>query len=288
MKPKKKKEKKSNKPALELKKKIGRALAKIRYEADLTRDEAAKVIGMPATDFENLERGIGRVLTFRDAKDIQSATGISAASLLNGDAWPVMLNGKPFTKEGFNSWQGLEIAEETKQAQVNEIGWMSALLLEAAGAKGNYLRRRTFHLLRGVLEEIRQETGISISEIHEAARMGAKLTTYQVSRDQLDDAIGKSPMYQAIRERLPANGFIQVVQEAFQTWCDASILETITPEVPDSMEVTRVIYRLQVGEQWLPVIADQFSGRGIGSNQKASKLKKMIGKAIPHQGGEEN
>ena len=110
MKPKKKQEKKSRKPSSDLKKKIGRALQKIRFEAHLSRDEAAKLIGMPATDFENLERGIGRVLTPRDAKDIQSATGISAASLMNGDAWPVMLNGKPFTKEGFNSWQGLEIA----------------------------------------------------------------------------------------------------------------------------------------------------------------------------------
>ena len=288
MKPKKKKEKKSNKPALDLKKKIGRALAKIRFEADLTRDEAAKLIGMPATDFENLERGIGRVLTPRDAKDIQSATGISAASLMNGDAWPVMLNGKPFTKEGFNSWQGLEIAEETKQAQVNEIGWMSALLLEAAGSMGNHHRRRTYHLLRGMLEEIRKDVGISMAVIHEVARMGAKLTTYQATRDQLEEAIGNSPMYQAIREKLPTKGSIQVVQEAFQTWCDASILETITPEVPDSMEVTRVIYRLKIGDQWLPVIADQFSGRGIGSPGRARKLKKSIGKPISYQAGEEN
>ena len=285
MKPKKKKEKKSNKPALDLKKKIGRALAKIRFEADLTRDEAAKLIGMPATDFENLERGIGRVLTPRDAKDIQSATGISAASLMNGDAWPVMLNGKPFTKEGFNSWQGLEIAEETKQAQVNEIGWMSALLLEAAGAKGNHLRRRTYHLLRALSDEIRKEAGISMAEIHEAARleasMEAELTTLQATRDQLDQSIGNSPMYQAIRGALPAKGSIQVFQEAFHTWCDPSSFASFLPEVPDCMEVTRVIYRLKIGGQWHPVIVDQFSGRGTGSPGRGRKLEKSIGKAIP-------
>lgn len=280
MKPKKKKERKSNKASTDLKKKIGKALQKIRFEADLTRDEAAKLIGMPATDFENLERGIGRVLTPRDAKDIQAATGISAASLMKGDAWPVMLNGKPFTKEGFNSWQRLEIEEGTKKAQVNEIGWMSALLLEAAGAKGNHLRRRTYHLLRGLLEEIRQETGISIAEIHEAARMGAELKTLRASRDQLDEAIGKSPMYQAIRDAIPAKGSIQVVQEAFQTWCDSSDFASIIAEVPDCMEVTRVIYRLKIGDQWHPVIVDQFRGQGTGSPNRAKELEGLVGKTI--------
>ena len=127
-----------------------------------------------------------------------------------------------------------------------------------------------------------------MAEIHDAARKGAELKTYQATRDKLDQQLGDSPMYQAIRERLPAKGSIQIVQEAFQTWCDISDIASLLPEVPDGMEVTRFLYRLQIGEEWLPVIVDQFSGRGAGSPQRARKLKKSIGKPISYQAGEEN
>ena len=124
-----------------------------------------------------------------------------------------------------------------------------------------------------------------MAEIHEAARleasMEAELTTLQATRDQLDQSIGNSPMYQAIRGALPAKGSIQVFQEAFQTWCDPSSFASFLPEVPDCMEVTRVIYRLKIGGQWHPVIVDQFSGRGTGSPGRGRKLEKSIGKAIP-------
>jgi transcriptional regulator with XRE-family HTH domain len=282
MKLKKMQDKKSRKPSSALKKKIGRALQKIRFEAHLSRDDAAEVIGMPATDFENLERGIGRMLTPIDAKHIQAATGVSAASLMKGDAWPVMLNDKHFTLEGFTNWRNHAISEESRIAQTQEIAMMSELLLETAGKKGASVRRRAYHLLRETLEEIRKSSGISMAEIHEQAMKGAQFSTHQATRDQLDQAIGQAPAYQAIRGKLPVEGLIEVAQDAFQTWCDLSAFDSILPEVPDCMEVTRVIYRLKIGEHWHTVIADQFSGRGVGSNQRASKLKRSIGKAIPY------
>ena len=260
---------------------------KILQVLGLTERAAAELFGIDYTRVNNIlrrESPIGDKL----AVQIESATGISAKSLLRGDTVPVMLNGKKLNRGSFEAWRGLEIPEESKQAQPEEIGWMSALLLEAAGAKGNHLRRRTYHLLRGLLEEMRIEAGISMAEIHEQAMKGAQFSTHQATRDQLDDAIGNSPMYQAIRSKLPAKGLIEVAQDAFQTWCDPSAFASILPEVPDSMEVTRVIYRLKIGEQWHPVIVDQFSGRGTGSPGRARKLKKSIGKYIPYQVGKDN
>ena len=207
---------------------------------------------------------------------------------MRGDNPPVMLNGEKITRELFNSWKERPVSEENKRNQVNEIGFMSALLLEAAGAKGDHLRRRTYHLLRSLVEEMRKSSGISMAEINETARIGAKLTSYQATRDQLDQAIGRSPMYQLIRDSIPARKSIAVVEEVFPTWCDPSAFASILPEVPDSMEVTRVIYRLKIGEQWHPVIVDQFSGRGTGSPGRARKLKKSIGKYIPYQVGKDN
>ena len=252
---------------------------KILQVLGLTERAAAELFGIDYTRVNNIlrrESPIGDKL----AVQIESATGISAKSLLRGDTVPVMLNGKKLNRGSFEAWRGLEIPEESKQAQPEEIGWMSALLLEAAGAKGNHLRRRTYHLLRGLLEDLRIEAGISMAEIHEQAMKGAQFSTHQATRDQLDDAIGNSPMYQAIRSKLPAKGLIEVAQDAFQTWCDPSAFASILPEVPDSMEVTRVIYRFKIGEQWHPVIVDQFSGRGTGSPGRARKLKKSIGKSI--------
>jgi hypothetical protein len=207
---------------------------------------------------------------------------------MKGDAWPVMLNDKHFTLEGFTNWRNHTISEEARVAQPQEIAMMSELLLEAAGKKGESVRRRAYHLLRETLEEIRKSSGISMAEIHEQAMKEAQFSTYQATRDQLDQAIGQAPAYQAIRGKLPAEGLIEVAQDAFQTWCDLSVFDSILPEVPDCMEVTRVIYRLKIGEQWHPVIADQFSGRGTSSPGRGRKLEKSIGKAIPYQAGGEN
>jgi len=259
------------------------ALKKVLQVLGLFERPAAELFGIPYSKLNNITRNKSRSALDLDlALQIQAATGISADSLMRGDNPPVMLNGKKITREFFTTWKNLPVSDESKVNQTNEIGFMSALLLEAAGAKGDHLRRRTYHLLRSLLEEMRKSSGISMAEIHEAGRSGADIKTYNATRDQLDEAIGMAPHYQAIRDSLSARGSIQVVQEAFQTWCDPSAFASILPEVPDSMEVTRVIYRLKIGEQWHPVIADQFSGRGASSPQRARKLKKSIGKPITY------
>ena len=265
------------------------ALKKVLQVLGLFERTAAELFGIPYSKLNNITRNKSRsVLDLELALQIQAATGISADSLMRGENPPVMLNGEKISREFFNAWKERPVSDENKRNQVNEIGFMSALLLEAAGAKGDHFRRRTYHLLRALLEEMRKSSGISMAEINETARLGAKLTSYQATRKDLDQEIGQSPIYLAIRDSIPARGSIQVVHEAFQTWCDPAPFAHLLPEVPDKLEVTRNIYRLQIGDQWHPVIADKFSGQGIGSSGRARKQKESIGKFIPYQAGEEN
>ena len=219
------------------------ALKKVLQVLGLFERTAAELFGIPYSKLNNITRNKSRsVLDLELALQIQAATGISADSLMRGENPPVMLNGEKISREFFNAWKERPVSDENKRNQVNEIGFMSALLLEAAGAKGDHLRRRTYHLLRSLLEEMRKSSGLSMGEINETARMGASLTSSQVTRDQLDIAIGKAPAYQTIRSSLPVKGLIPVITEAFQTWCDMSSFSHLLPEVPDNMEITRVMY----------------------------------------------
>ena len=197
---------------------------------------------------------------------------------MNGDKVPVMLNGKPVNRESFQAWRELEIDEKAKEAQADEIALKVRLLLDASGRKGNHLRRRTYHLLRSLLEEMRREAGISEIEIRDEARGAARIGTFTATREELDEMIGQAPAYQAAREKLPAKGLIHVVDEIFQTWGD--LPEDLMPEVLDSVTNEGTIYRLLAGDAWLPVYCENYDAKGYGSDARGKNLKRKIGKPI--------
>lgn len=259
------------------------SFGKILGELKLTERAAAELLGVTYSRINNILRGNSSV-DDELALQIQAMTGISAASLLKGENPPLMLNGKPICQKLLQAWKDKPVSEENKRSQVNEIGFMCALLLEAAGAKGDHLRRRTYHLIRSLIEEVRQSSGISFAEINETARMGASYSEYHATRDQLDEEIGEAPLYQAIRELLPARGVIPVKEEAFPVWCDLAEFADQLPEVSDRLEVTRRIYRLQIGEQWHLVIKDRLSCGGIISPRRERKLMKSFDQQSPKKG----
>lgn len=243
-----------------------KSLRKVLQVLGLNERPAAELFGIPYSKLNNITRSESRSSLDEDlALRIQAATGTSKDSLMHGDAVPVMLNGKPLSKALFDSWRSLEMSQETMISQASELGFMTALLLEAAGSKGINHRRRMYHLMRELLGKLREEAGISMNEIHEQARKGAQLKTYTATRAELDEAIGKFPAYQAIRNSLPEEGSIQIVQESFPTWADPSDFESFLPEVPDRMEVTFHFYRIQGGDVWHFIKGEErFQGSGLG------------------------
>jgi plasmid maintenance system antidote protein VapI len=264
------------------KEKQAESLRKALDLLNLSAPRAAELFGVHSSRISNILRrqsaasssSLDQELAFK----IQAATGISAASLMNGDKEPMMLNGKPVNQESFKAWQELEIDAEAKEAQAGELSLKVRLLLDASDSRGNHLRRRTYHLLRSLLEEMRKEAGVSMSEIHEAARGAAKLGTFTATREELDGMIGQAPAYQAMRSRLPAKGLIQVVEETFPTWAD--LPEDLLPEVLDSVNSQGRIYRLQAGDAWFPVYCEKVEAKGKGSEARGKKLQRKKGRPI--------
>ena len=247
-------------------------------ELGLSYPKAAEIFGIHPSRLPNILRkqsessssSLDDGLAFK----IQAATGISATSLMRGDKPVMMLNGNAVSREAFEDWQELPIDEETMLDQVGELGFMAALLLEVAGAKGNHLRRRTYHLIRSALDEIRKAAGISLTEIHEAARQGATFSSLHATRDQLDEELSDAPAYKAIRSSLPVNGTIEVNLEKFSTWCDLDEIARQLPEVIDEARMTRFIYRIKTGETWHGVVRDRREGKGVASPSRHLKIKK--------------
>ena len=247
-------------------------------ELGLSYPKAAEIFGIHPSRLPNILRkqseSASSSLDEGLALKIQAATGISATSLMRGDKPALMLNGGVVSREAFEDWQELPITEETKLDQAGELGFMAALLLEAAGDKGNHLRRRAYHLIRSSLDEIRKAAGISLTEIHEAARPGATFSSLHVTRDQLDEELSDVPAYQAIRASLPVKGTIEVNLEKFPTWCDLDEISRQLPEVIDEARMTRFIYRIKTGETWRGVIRDKREGKGVASLSRHSKIKR--------------
>ena len=248
------------------------------HALELSYPRAAEIFGIHPSRLPNILRKQSKSASSSLDEDlafkIQAATGISAASLMRGDKPALMLNGSAVSLQAFEDWQDLPINEETKLDQAGELGFMAALLLEAAGAKGNHLRRRTYHLIRSALDEIRKAAGISLTEIHEAARQGATFSSLHATRDQLDEELSDAPAYKAIRSSLPAKGTIEVSLEKFPTWCDLDEAGRRLPEVIDEARMTRFIYRIKTGETWHGVVRDRREGKGVASPSRHLKIKK--------------
>ena len=213
---------------------------------------AAELFGVSYPKLNNTTSG-KITLDHNFALQIQAATGVSAASLMKGESPPVMLNGGPISRELFELWKITPVSEESRKNQLEELSLMTKILLEATGERPHF-RRRTYHLLRSLLEEMRKSSGISEAEINQAAaKIGTELTSYETTRKKLDQAdLGRAPEYLAIRECLSAKGPIEVIQEAFFTWGEE---ELINPNlVLDSRRSLRVTYRLKGKKnQWYQV-----------------------------------
>jgi transcriptional regulator with XRE-family HTH domain len=258
------------------------ALRKVLQVLFLHERQAADLFGVPYSRINNITRKASRSsLDLELAHKIQAATGISADSLMAGDLVPLMLNGEPANNKSFQAWQSLEINQEAQGAQEEEIAMKAILLLKASGQKGHHLRRRTYHLLRSLLEEMRTAAGLSMTEIHEAARKRATINTFTATRKELDEKLGKAPSYQAVRNKLPAKGTIQVIEEIFPTWGDFP--RELMPEVVDSFKTEANLYRLQAGGEWLSVPAFHFAFKGKASNSRAKKIFRKSGKATKPQ-----
>ncbi len=272
-----KKSSKADKIRLKRKQAFGKAISIL----GLTERAVADLLGVPYSKINNILRGNSSVDESL-AYQIQAATGISAESLMEGVNPPLMINGTQLSAEEFNNWKELPISEEDKRNQIEEIALMGLLLLETAELKGSHERRRTYFLLKGMLEEARIQSGITLTEVHDTARMAAQITTYQTSRDELDRDIGASPVYQSIREQLSSKGQIEVTKEEFSTWPDTSTLKEVIPDQTDSMRVERHIYRIRVEGKMYEVRRNRFTGSSPMAVQKAKKMNKAIGKANPY------
>ena len=266
-----KKSSKADKIRLKRKQAFGKAISIL----GLTERAVADLLGVPYSKINNILRGNSSVDESL-AYQIQAATGISAESLMEGVNPPLMINGTQLSAEEFNNWKELPISEEDKRNQIEEIALMGLLLLETAELKGSHERRRTYFLLKGMLEEARIQSGITLTEVHDTARMAAQITTYQTSRDELDRDIGASPVYQSIREQLSSKGQIEVTKEEFSTWPDTSTLKEVIPDQTDSMRVERHIYRIRVEGKMYEVRRNRFTGSSPMAVQKAKKMNKAI------------
>jgi hypothetical protein len=257
------------------------ALRKVLQVLLLNERPAAELFGVPYSKLNNITRTASRSSLDKElALKIQAATGISAASLMRGDKMPLMLNGKPVNLESYQAWKNHEISQEAKESQALELGLKMRLLLNASGEKGAHLRRRTYHLLRSLLEEMKESAGISMTEIHaEAAKLGVKRRPFTATREELDEMLGKAPSYQAARNRLPATGAIQVIEETFPTWAEA-LQQDLIPGVLDSQSATMKAYFLEAGDSWIPVIEIKGEAKGLGTDVQAKKIRRKIGKPI--------
>lgn len=247
----------------------------------LKERDAAVLFGVAYSKLNNITRTASRSSLDEElAFKIQAATGISAASLMQGDTMPVMLNGKPVNRESFQNWQELEISEDSKESQALELALKTRLLLNATSKKGSHHRRRTYHLLRLLLEEIRETAGISMTEIHaEAANLGVRRRPFTETRNKLDEMLGKNPAYQAARDKLPARGKIQVVEEIVSTWAEALPPE-LMPEVLDSQSDTIRFYSINAGDSWFPVYEIKGHFTGPVSDAQANNIRRKKRKPV--------
>lgn len=260
------------------------SLRRALNELELSIPRAAEIFGVNPSRIANILRrqtaAASSSLDQELALKIQAATGISAASLMRGDKVPLMLNGKPVNRESYQAWKDLEISEEAKESQALELSLKVSLLLNASGVKGAHLRRRTYHLLRSLIEEMKETAGISMTEIHaEAAKLGVKRRPFTATREKLDEMLGQVPSYQAARKRLPATGSIQVIEETFPTWAEA-IPPELMPEVLDSQSAMMESFLLEAGDSWIPVLRIGFEVKGHGTDAQAKKIRRKIGKPI--------
>lgn len=257
------------------------ALRKVLQVLGLKERPAAELFGVPYSKLNNITRTASRSSLDQElALKIQAATGISAASLMRGDKMPLMLNGKPVNRESYQAWKDLEISQEAKESQALELGLKVRLLLNASGEKGAHLRRRTYHLLRSLLEDMKETAGISMTEIHaEAAKLGVKRRPFIATRKELDEMLGRAPSYQAARNRLPATGSIQVIEETFPTWAE-DLQQDLMPEVLDSQSDTMRAFFLEAGDSWIPVYEIKGDIKGHGTDTQAKKIRRKVGKPI--------
>ncbi len=257
------------------------ALRKVLQVLGLNERPAAELFGVPYSKLNNITRTASRSSLDQElALKIQAATGIAAASLMRGDKVPLMLNGKPVNRESFHAWQELEIEEESKESQALELALKARLLLNAAGSKGAHHRRRAYHLLRSLLEEMRKTSGISMAEIHaEAGKLGVKRRPFSATREELDKKLGLAPAYQSARHKLPAAGKIEVIEEVFSTWAE-DLPPELMPEVLDRHSALIRFYSIQAGDSWIPVYGFDLDFQGKASTARGDKLRRKIGKPI--------
>jgi hypothetical protein len=128
------------------------------------------------------------------------------------------------------------------------------------------------------MDEVREESGVSFTDIDTQARKCAMVADGEVTRKELDSIFGNhSPDYNQLRPLLPAKAKIPFMGESFKGW--GRISESLTQTlggVPDSVAETTQIFRIKVGAVWHELRRDLISVTAVGGNDLVDSLKKQI------------
>ena len=237
----------------------------LRHELQLSGSAAAKLIGVSRAKIENVERGKAKIDPIF-ASQIQAAIGASSQSLLSGDQPVKAISGEPLTLDLFNKWRSRDVSSSSKDTQKqdlkNKVQWM----LEAADAKGPAKLRGIYQRLSSIINEIREECGISFADIGIEARKMATITSSEMTASELLKVLKDSPEFQRMHPMIPKRGKVKVIIEKYPNWEPlGDLVDNLTHDlVVDATTQETTIYRIELKGRFHDVTATKFNISGVG------------------------
>jgi len=242
-----------------------RTISWLRHELQLTGSAAAKLFGVSRAKIENVERGKAKIDPVFAAQ-IQAATGASSKSLLSGDRPVKSITGEPLTLDLFNKWRSHDVSSSNKETQKQDLKNRVEWLLAAADVQGPAKLRGIYQRLSSVMDEMREEYGISFADIATQARRTASITSHEMTASELLKILKDSPAFQIIYPMLPKRGAVKVLVEKFQNWEPlGDLVQMIAGDlVVDASTQETTIFRIEIKGRFHDVSQTKLNVSGVG------------------------
>jgi hypothetical protein len=247
---------------------------------------------------QNYERGFAP-LPRELALALESACGVNAADLLEQNArWldsggkvrcKKLLNmgGRPYTKETFAKYRGLEITEKIQAGAIEDVQRRSRLVLGPLASKP-HLFRIAYRKMVQTLEELRARMEISDADMAEFAAEGAEVeeSDWTLAKVAAEPDIAASPRWMAakVMARFKPAAKVRVRLESFPFWPFSlpPIPETGGEMVFDMQLSRRHVWRITLPDNTQIVLpVDKFDGSGLVRKTGKSPVEPELAAAPP-------
>jgi len=160
----------------EMRKKVGRALNRLRTMAEMSQVKFATMAGVPAGTIALVESE-SKALPAESAEKIAAACGCSAAFLQRGEVRAMA--GGEFTKAIFSAWRATAPDAEQLARGADAVAFKTGLILRTLAARGRFLWGAA--RIDQLLADVAGEAGLTQHDVEAVARAGAAVSAVSLT-----------------------------------------------------------------------------------------------------------